>query len=51
MAASPRHLSGPVQFAASHRVTSAADPSFIEVEGHRTAAAGGTEDTTRGRTR
>ena len=40
----------PVQFAASQCVTSSPDPSFIEVEGHRTAATGGTEDETRGRT-
>jgi hypothetical protein len=39
----------PVQFAASQRVTSPPDPSFIEVEGHRTVATGGTEDET-GRT-
>ena len=38
------------QFAASQCVTSSPDPSFIEVEGHRTAATGGTEDETRGRT-
>jgi hypothetical protein len=39
----------PVQFAASRCVTSSPGPSFIEVEGHRTVATGGTEDET-GRT-
>ena len=40
----------PGEFAASQCVTSAPEPSFIEVEGLRTAATGGTAHQTRGRT-
>ena len=44
-----RSRSAPAGFAASQCVTSSPDPSFIEVEGHRAVATGGTQDET-GRT-
>ncbi len=51
MVTSVRPRSLPTPFRAPHGVTSRADASFCGVEGHRTAASGGTEQETRGLTR